>query len=117
MNQPKLSKQTYDFAQGVHHLKAAETIFKVLASERAVHTTTKSIIRGIERRLTSCINDFRMLMSKESLKIIEEELLPDEEVGKFENVKKLYLELPIEAKDYLENFITDLHKQCSDLVV
>lgn len=111
MAQTKLTKHTFMFAEGIHHLKAGFNIFTVLGNEQAVHTTTKSILRGISNRLNASMNDFRMLMSKESLAIVEEELLPDEEVGKFENLKRLYLELPIEVKEVLENVAIELHEK------
>ena len=65
----------------------------------------------MQSRITANINDFRYLLTRDSLKIVEEELLPDEEVGKFENVKRLYLELTPSARDEAEMILEELHKK------
>lgn len=99
---PQLSNQTFFLARLILHIKQAENYATVISNERTVTHGARYALKRIASRCKCAIGDFTKLMTPESLLIVQEELLPDDCAGQFENIGNLFLQLSLETRNEVE---------------
>lgn len=108
----KHQKETYNLCEAMTNLRAAQE-FLLDVQRGKVTGNAKQFITVQLNRINAVMTDIKCKLTPESYEVLNKEVMSDEDVFRFQNVKHLYMELPQDKRAEVEEFLEQMHKECS----
>jgi len=108
MTKEETQAMTLQLSKAISECRNAATRLEVLSNESHVTGFIKHNFRQWVKRLNSVQRDFRGMFTSENLKIVEKEMLNDEDTLQLEFITDVFLSLDKLSRDKVEAFMQDV---------
>lgn len=102
-------KQTYNLAKGLYYIRIASEYFDHIRTSKDVSFNSKATINRIHQKLIGAINEIKLRLPNESLKVLEREMNSD--VFVFESINDKLCQLDEKERWEVEEYITNKLKK------